>query len=888
MPRSAIYTLRIQTNSNSKCAFQSEKVYNLKQYPLTFIYIDKPIYKPGDKMTFRIFVLGQDMLPYSDDLKVDVRLMDSNRIYIQNITDLKTTQYGFAEKSFTIPETAHFGDWKIDVQANNRKKSKNFKVQPKNEANFDVFLKMSDKIAVEDQIFMMTFITRTEKGNIFEGTAKISVTGKNWGSDQNVINKIVKPVSLMGNKVNINLKIKEDLGISTAFDDMDLTFDVDVTENSTQNVINVKKEVRMYHKGRSVIQVVRKKFFKPGFKFPIKIRVKDMNGQPDNSLNQLKMRIEYLAADGKTKSEKNLQINLKNGETLTTLTPADDTAKIRINFEFGDTKMIENIPKFSTYGIDEYLQVSFINKSSKVGDTIQLQAQSSGEMETLNLMIFGTNGLIYSEEFPDAVGKDLYNFNIQLTDEMKPEIRGLVFYTRPSDGVMVYDDFSLALGFSIDNSLEISAPATAKPNEEIEITVKSEQDSFVLLTGIDDNAELFNNENEISRFDIYNELTYYLNFSFLNAHEYKFDKVNNFVLEPLQKGTKCGGKQSPPKNPDPNDDAKAWTQKYFPNSWFDKVFNMKSGTETIKVKVPNELKTWRIYGVSVHRSKGFTVAKNLPEIVVKSEFAVNIKAPNVVKENEVFQVDISAYNFEAGYIQPSIQIEITSGLSMIVNEQTQEHSGKVCYKFPSYGRTSMQLSKQLDPQNNTQIGSFYVKSGWNNEQIKATSWLNQATYEFVKDIKVKTAEHGSPNNIKFKTTVSTISDAKANVVIKTKLESSYYSTSSLVMEVDLPSGYTYDSHKIEDHIQDSEYDAANNLVKFSLNSLEPYRSYEISITIEKVFNVYECAKSMIRVYDANRPDQKSISSYMYDVNAQMCHDVAEATKCSWKVWNCFG
>ena len=89
--------------------------------------------------------------------------------------------------------------------------------------------------------------------------------------------------------------------------------------------------------------------------------------------------------------------------------------------------------------------------SSKVGDTIELQAHATGEIEILTLLVFGTNGLIYSEEFEDAAGKDIYNFKIQLTEEMKPEIRGLVFYIRPSDGVMVYDEFSLSLGFSIDN-----------------------------------------------------------------------------------------------------------------------------------------------------------------------------------------------------------------------------------------------------------------------------------------------------------------------------------------------------------------------------------------------------------------------------------------------------
>jgi len=86
---------------------------------------------------------------------------------------------------------------------------------------------------------------------------------------------------------------------------------------------------------------------------------------------------------------------------------------------------------------------------------IKMQAQSSEEIETLNLLIFGTNGLVYSEQFPDAIGKDIFTFSFQLTNKMTPEIRGLVFYIRLSDGVMVHDEFSLSLGFSIDNSVSM-------------------------------------------------------------------------------------------------------------------------------------------------------------------------------------------------------------------------------------------------------------------------------------------------------------------------------------------------------------------------------------------------------------------------------------------------
>lgn len=74
-------------------------------------------------------------------------------------------------------------------------------------------------------------------------------------------------------------------------------------------------------------------------------------------------------------------------------------------------------------------------------------------MEVLHVLVFGLNGIIHSEEFSDAVGKDIYNFTIPVTEEMKPEARGLVFYMKPTDGLMIYDEFTVSLGFSIKNSV---------------------------------------------------------------------------------------------------------------------------------------------------------------------------------------------------------------------------------------------------------------------------------------------------------------------------------------------------------------------------------------------------------------------------------------------------
>lgn len=74
-------------------------------------------------------------------------------------------------------------------------------------------------------------------------------------------------------------------------------------------------------------------------------------------------------------------------------------------------------------------------------------------METLHVIIIGLNGVVYSQEFPEAKDKDIFSVLIKITEEMKPELRGIAFYVRSSDGAIIYDEFTVNLGLSIANSV---------------------------------------------------------------------------------------------------------------------------------------------------------------------------------------------------------------------------------------------------------------------------------------------------------------------------------------------------------------------------------------------------------------------------------------------------
>ena len=82
-----------------------------------------------------------------------------------------------------------------------------------------------------------------------------------------------------------------------------------------------------------------------------------------------------------------------------------------------------------------------------------VSVQCTEEMEELHLVIFGLKGIVYSEKFADAQSKVVYDAKFRLTDDMRPEVRGLLFYVKPETGAIVYDEFSISVGFSIRNSV---------------------------------------------------------------------------------------------------------------------------------------------------------------------------------------------------------------------------------------------------------------------------------------------------------------------------------------------------------------------------------------------------------------------------------------------------
>ena len=285
----------------------------------------------------------------------------------------------------------------------------------------------------------------------------------------------------------------------------------------------------------------------------------------------------------------------------------------------------------------------------------------------------------------------------------------------------------------------MTANQEVKPNAETTISVETEKGSQVFLTAIDSTSALLKSNFEISRTDIYNELVHYINKKFPGVSRYHFEKLNAYILEPLINGKDCKSDLSSRTSIESDNDEEVTdngVHQYFPKISDDLNFNSTtSNVQNKQMKVPNSLSTLKLFAISVHKTKGFTVAKNQPEITVKNEVLIQIEAPSLIRTNEILRARATVFNFQNSPKNGKIIINIENG---IFNKQENHQTKENCLVFKNEPEDSLTFNKNFPADGTPLTIDFLVSTNQFNLpiKIKAKVTANAFTHETEKEIEV--------------------------------------------------------------------------------------------------------------------------------------------------------
>ncbi|MDD4873448.1 MAG: MG2 domain-containing protein [Dehalococcoidales bacterium] len=93
--------------------FEDKATVKVEKTFLTFLYTDKPIYKPGQVINIRVITLNNELRPLEEGITVEVQ--DARGIKIFR-SEISTDQYGMATLELPVSEEPNLGNWKITAK----------------------------------------------------------------------------------------------------------------------------------------------------------------------------------------------------------------------------------------------------------------------------------------------------------------------------------------------------------------------------------------------------------------------------------------------------------------------------------------------------------------------------------------------------------------------------------------------------------------------------------------------------------------------------------------------------------------------------------------------------------------------------------------------------
>ena len=108
--------------------FKKERDLEIAQKKFSvFIQTDKSVYKPADKIQFRVLLLDADTRPYNAS-NVNIFITDGADNRVKQFDNPKFVK-GVFQNELQLSDLPVMGEWKINVQVNGQKKeSKSFDV----------------------------------------------------------------------------------------------------------------------------------------------------------------------------------------------------------------------------------------------------------------------------------------------------------------------------------------------------------------------------------------------------------------------------------------------------------------------------------------------------------------------------------------------------------------------------------------------------------------------------------------------------------------------------------------------------------------------------------------------------------------------------------------
>ncbi|XP_076796626.1 murinoglobulin-1-like isoform X2 [Arvicanthis niloticus] len=252
---------------------------------VVFIQTDKPVYKPGQTVKFRVVSMDKNLHPLNELFPL-AYIEDPKANRIIQWQDIKT-ENGLKQMSFSLAAEPIQGPYKIVMQKQSgRKEEHSFTVMEFVLPRFDVDVTVPNVISLHDEIFNVTVCAKYTYGKPVPGTVVIFMRHEQQlsGSETDFANGFFLPLKLDNNGCRtkeVNIRSLQSHRTNKRYCSLELYHvKATVTEEVTGLQYSGSKTSEIERSTSKIIFLKADSHFRRGIPFFVKVRLVDLKGAP--------------------------------------------------------------------------------------------------------------------------------------------------------------------------------------------------------------------------------------------------------------------------------------------------------------------------------------------------------------------------------------------------------------------------------------------------------------------------------------------------------------------------------------------------------------------------------------------------------------------------------
>ncbi|XP_039619909.1 alpha-2-macroglobulin-like protein 1 [Polypterus senegalus] len=525
---------------------------------MTFIQTDKPIYKPGQTVKFRIFAMNEDFLPVNEKYTT-VELVDPRSNRIGQWLNISTNS-GIVDLSYPTTSEAPLGMYTVTAwQEQGFSIHEKFKVKEYVLPKYEVVIKLPETVTIEDTELKVQVCGKYTYGKPVVGSVKLSFCRKTsyYQFTRGEKRDICQMFIIMTDKSGCTTQVVELEGYALNSTGYEHSFraDAELTEEGTGVILQASSTAKFTHVLVNVKFEDTPNSYKQGIPFKGKIKVNQADSSPfankrvflDISQSGIE-EIQVLNTDGNgvaffslnTSSWGNSTVNLKayykkdTPNTYGLVSPRYNSASLFLKPFYSKSKSFVKIQD-----LNEELECE--TEAKIITDYIikRDELEEGATFVEFFYQVVAKGGIAVHGRLQTQLkdGEEgSFDFTFPVTSNVSPSAQVLIYTILPSGEIIAdSNDFKVKKCFKNKVELRFSSPHEL-PGGDTNLHLQAKPGSLCSVRSVDKSVLLMDSSHELTADVIYNRIP----FQKMNGYNYRVEDYEHNLcfkpfLRPIQK-----------------------------------------------------------------------------------------------------------------------------------------------------------------------------------------------------------------------------------------------------------------------------------------------------------------------------------------------------------------